>query len=341
MSLWSLNQLSWHAPHAIRVGAPLAVAALMLASCSAMPRAQPPGQPAVSLERRVEEISIRVRDGRELSAVVSRPAIPGRYPVLLTVHGGLGDRPIDVMRGLAAPDSDSPTVQMFNQQDWVILAPDFRDTWFGAEETDIVDAVAFARKLPDVDPQKVAVFGGSNGGRLSLRASILSPQSMDCVVAGSPFLTNPVVFFEGELSKAPWSEASARAQSWMSAARDRLHASVRRAAEKTSSAYVAFLRDHSVEENAERIEARVLLLTSRADEQVPHDFVQGLIERLSSAGNPAEVLTLEQSLHGFYWGREGDFGARSGRGEKTPAQLEEEAQTRQKVLGFLNQCFEG
>jgi hypothetical protein len=82
------------------------------------------------------------------------------------------------------------------------------------------------------------------------------------------------------------------------------------------------------------------LLTSRADEQVPHEFVQGLIDRLRVAGNPAEVLTVEQSLHGFYWGREGDFGARAGRGERTPAQLEEEARVRQRVLTFLNQCLE-
>lgn len=334
-------QLSVVVARAIRIGASTALAAIVVASCSAISRSQSFAQPAANSERRVEEISIRMRDGRELSAVVSSPAAPGQYPVIVSVHGGMGDRPIEVMRDAAAPDSDSPTVQMFNQQDWVILAPDFRKAWFGAEETDIVDAISFASQLPDVDPEKVAVFGGSNGGRLSLRASIIAPQSMGCVVAGSPFLTNPVVFFEGELSQAPWSTASDRAQSWMSTARDRLRPLVSRAAGKTSSAYEAFLTDHSVEENAARIEARVLLLTSRADEQVPHDFVQGLIDRLHAAGNPAEVLTLEHSLHGFYWGREGEFGARVGRGEKTPAQLEEEARTRQKVLSFLNECFEG
>lgn len=334
-------QLSFVVARAIRIGASTALAAIVVASCSAISRSQSFAQPAANSERRVEEISIRMRDGRELSAVVSSPAAPGQYPVLVSVHGGLGDRPIEVMRDVAAPDSDSPTVQMFNQQDWVILAPDFRNAWFGAEETDIVDAISFASQLPDVDPEKVAVFGGSNGGRLSLRASIIAPQSMGCVVAGSPFLTNPVVFFEGELSQAPWSTASARAQSWMSTARDRLHPIVNRGAAKTSSADQEFLKAHSVEENAERIEARVLLLTSRADEQVPHDFVEGLIDRLHAAGNPAEVLTLEHSLHGFYWGREGEFGARAGRGEKTPAQLEEEARTRKQVLSFLNECFEG
>jgi hypothetical protein len=59
-----------------------------------------------------------------------------------------------------------------------------------------------------------------------------------------------------------------------------------------------------------------------------------------AAGNPAEVLTVDQSLHGFYWGRDGDFGARSGRGERTPGQLEEEALVRQRALTFLNQCLE-
>jgi len=336
-----LSQINTVAVRTIRIVAPIALSAVAVASCSALSQSQSLAQPPANSERRVEEISIRMRDGRELSAVVSSPSTPGRHPVLVSVHGGLGDRPIEVMRGAAAPDSDSPTVQMFNRQDWVILAPDFRNAWFGAEETDIVDAISFASQLPDVDPEKVAVFGGSNGGRLSLRASIIAPQSMGCVVAGSPFLTNPVVFFQGDLSQPPWSTTSSRAQSWMSATRDRLRPIVIRGDRKTSSTGQEFLEAHSVEENAERIEARVLLLTSRADEQVPHDFVQGLIDRLRAAGNPAEVLTLEHSLHGFYWGREGDFGARAGRGERTPAQLEEEARTRQNVLSFLNECFEG
>jgi dipeptidyl aminopeptidase/acylaminoacyl peptidase len=337
---WNPMHLWLAAVHAIRMGALMAVAATTAAACSATAPPQALAQSSPSSERRIEEITIRVRDGRTLRAVVSTPGAPGRYPVLVSVHGGQGDRPIDVMRDAAAPDSDSPTVQMFNRQNWIIVGPDFRNAWFDAEETDIVDAVDFARQLPNGNPERVAIFGGSNGGRLSLRASIMAPQSVDCVVAGSPFLTNPVLFFEGDPAQPPWSTASARAQAWMSAARERLRPLVSRGADASSLSRQDFLRAHSVEENAERIQARVLLLTSRADEQVPHEFVQGLIDRLRVAGNPAEVLTVEQSLHGFYWGREGDFGARAGRGERTPAQLEEEARVRQRVLTFLNQCLE-
>ena len=326
---------------AIRLVALSSVVATTMAACSATAFPLELARSTPLSERRIEEITIRVRDGRTLRAVVSTPGAPGRYPVLVSVHGGQGDRPVEVMRDVAAPDSDSPTVQMFNRQNWIIVGPDFRNAWLGAEETDIVDAVEFARQLPNANPERVAIFGGSNGGRLSLMAAIMAPRSVDCVVAGSPFMTNPVLFFEGDPTQPPWSTASARARAWMSAARQRLRPIVSRSAEASSLSRQDFLRAHSVEENAERIQARVLLLTSRADEQVPHEFVQGLIDRLRVAGNPAEVLTVDQSLHGFYWGRDGDFGARAGRGERTPGQLEEEALVRDRALTFLNQCLEG
>jgi hypothetical protein len=70
-------------------------------------------------------------------------------------------------------------------------------------------------------------------------------------------------------------------------------------------------------------------------------MLEGLIAALARAGNPAEVLTVDKSLHGFYWGREGEFGARAGRGNKTPEQSREEERTREVVQAFLGRCLAG
>jgi hypothetical protein len=68
-------------------------------------------------------------------------------------------------------------------------------------------------------------------------------------------------------------------------------------------------------------------------------MVQGLIDALARAGNPAEIVAVDKSLHGFYWGREGEFGARAGRGAKTDEQRREEERAHAATLRFIDSCF--
>jgi|LakMenEpi03Aug12_release.lakeMendotaPanAssembly.Ray.scaffolds.fasta_scaffold385922_1 dipeptidyl aminopeptidase/acylaminoacyl peptidase len=293
---------------------------------------------SVALERTVTEITLPARDGRSLKAVLSMPSGPGPFPVLVTVHGGQGDRSFEVLRNVADPDSDSPTVRMLNRNHWIIMAPGYRNDWFGAEETDLVDAIRYAAALPKADPRRVGVLGGSNGGRLTLRAAIIDPDLMRCIGAGSPFLTHPPAFF-GDKSAPPWSLISPAAETWMGATRDRLQNAVRMAAVRAGSSLEALLADHSSQLHADRIKASVLLLTSDADEQVPAVMVQGLVDALNRAGNPAIQVHVEKSLHGFYWSREGEFGAREGRGARTDVQLQEEERSRIATEAFFRRCF--
>lgn len=294
---------------------------------------------SIPSERIVTEITLPARDGRPLKAVLSMPKGPGPFPVLVTVHGGLGDRSYAVLRNVADPTSDSPTVRALNLENWIIIAPGYRNEWFGAEETDLVDAIRYAAQLPQADSNRVGVLGGSNGGRLTLRAAVLDPTLMKCVGAGSPFMTHPPDFF-GDKSRPPWTRLSPGATVWMSATRERLRIAIRVAAARAGLTPGQLMLEHSSQASAEKIRARVLLLTSRADEQVPDVMVQGLIDELSRAGNPATVLAVDKSLHGFYWQREGEFGARQGRGIKTDIQRAEEDRALATILGFFRSCFE-
>ena len=60
---------------------------------------------------------------------------------------------------------------------------------------------------------------------------------------------------------------------------------------------------------------------------------------MKAAGRSVEVLRVKDSLHGFYWGREGEFGARVGVGPKTAAQYAEEAEARHTMEDFLARCL--
>lgn len=289
-------------------------------------------------ERTVHEVSFPARDGRLLKAVISMPAGSGPFPVLVALHGGQGDRGYDVLRNVADPASDSPTVRMLNRNNWIIIAPGYRNAWFGPEETDVVDAIRFGASLPEADLRRVGVLGGSNGGRLALRAAVLDPGLMQCVGAGSPFLSHPPAFF-GDKSAPPWSLISPAAEAWMSPTRERLQAAVRRAATRAGVSADVMLAEHSSQLQAGKIKARVLLLTSDADEQVPHVMVQGLIDALRGAGHPPALVHVADSLHGFYWGREGEFGSREGRGPRTQSQLREEEHAREAIEMFFRDCF--
>lgn len=289
--------------------------------------------------RDVREVSFTARDGRALRAVVSVPAGKGPFPVLVTVHGGMGDRPVELLKQMASPQSDSPTIRMLNERKWIIFAPGYRNDWFGAEETDLVDSIRYVAGLPQADPRRVGVLGGSNGGRLTLRAAVLEPKLMKCVAAGSPFLANMQLFFDADRNAPPWSATPEGAQRWMGMTRDRLQNAVTRAMAREGVDRGTLFARHSAQSNAASIEARVLLLTSKADEQVPHLMLAGLIEAFTAAGKPVELLTVERSLHGFYWGRDGDFGARAGRGPKTAEQLREEELVRDSIRHFFGACF--
>jgi hypothetical protein len=70
--------------------------------------------------RLVTELQYPSRDGRQIPCVLSAPEGDGPFPVLVTIHGGQGDRDLGYLRTLAAPNELSPTVKVFNQQPWLI-----------------------------------------------------------------------------------------------------------------------------------------------------------------------------------------------------------------------------
>jgi dipeptidyl aminopeptidase/acylaminoacyl peptidase len=294
------------------------------------------------IQRTVTETVIRVRDGRELKAVVSVPVSVGTtlLPVVINVHGGTGDRSSKFLRRFATPDSDSPIVQAMNAQPMIIVSADFRDEWLGAEEEDIVDALRFALQLPNADLKRVILVGHSNGGRLALRAATLESGAVRCVIASSPFLTDPETTFFGDFSGAPWTDLSAGARKWLLDSRDGLLPLVRSVAVRDSVTLESLVALRSTQRHVGKLKSRVLIFTSYADETVPHQFVQGTIDALAAAGNRAEVLTLRDSDHGFFWFRDQDPEARRPRPPKSEAQRAEESLVRERALAFIADCAE-
>lgn len=124
-------------------------------------------------------------DGLNIYGVISLPRTPGTYPVVLYNHGGDG--------GLSPLEIDQPLAGAF-----VFAASSFRDEavhWFGVDyrsdgppspwDRDVDDALALldcVETLPQADPTRVMILGGSRGGGVSLLAAARQPDRFRCVI---------------------------------------------------------------------------------------------------------------------------------------------------------------
>jgi dipeptidyl aminopeptidase/acylaminoacyl peptidase len=122
-----------------------------------------------------ELIRFATHDGRDIPAFLYRPHGDGPFPVLLSIHGGpeAQERPSYMYGGF---------YQYLLAQGIGVLAPNVRGStgygsayqklihhdWGGDELRDFEHAVKYLHTLSWVDPDRIAVFGGSFGGFATL-----------------------------------------------------------------------------------------------------------------------------------------------------------------------------
>ncbi len=128
-------------------------------------------------------------DERQIPAWLYRPEGAGKFPVVLSIHGG--------------PEAQERTQYNYNglyqfllSRGIGILAPNIRGStgyglsyqklihrdWGGDELKDIEGAAKYLDSLDWVDPERLAVFGGSFGGFAALSAAARLPQYWACAV---------------------------------------------------------------------------------------------------------------------------------------------------------------
>jgi len=138
-----------------------------------------------------ELVRFAARDGRQVPAWLYRPrAGDGRRPVVVSIHGGpeSQERP--------GPPSTFAFYQYLLSRGIAVLAPNIRGStgygktyqslihrdWGGAELRDIESAARYLRGLDWIDPDRMAVYGGSFGGFATLSAMTRLPEYWACGV---------------------------------------------------------------------------------------------------------------------------------------------------------------
>ncbi len=301
----------------------------------------PSGKTETIGNREVTELEYASSDGRKIPCVLSMPKGDGPFPVLVTIHGGQGNRDLGYIRTMAAPNQLSPTVAAFNEQPWAILAISYRagnGALFGMEQDDVVAGIRFAKTLPKIDPARVGVVGGSHGGHLALVAAEKMGQEFLCVAAGSPWMTDPVVYMTGDPNQPPLSLVPAKARDDLVKNGRHLFQGLKLGRGMSEQQAKEFIAQHSIEANADKIVVPSLFITSRGDDQAPHVLIEPMINRMKAAGKDVTVYTGEKSPHGFYWARTVSA-ARALRGEKSKEEEAEELKARETIIAFFTKQF--
>lgn len=130
-------------------------------------------------------------DGLRIPALLYRPrdaAPSAKLPAIVHVHGGptwQWERGFDAF------------AQFLADRGYVVLEPNprgstgygvaFRDAalldWGGMDLEDIAAGAGYLKTLPEVDPERIAVFGGSYGGFMSFLAPVKKPELFKAAVA--------------------------------------------------------------------------------------------------------------------------------------------------------------
>ncbi|MFC4427819.1 S9 family peptidase [Deinococcus navajonensis] len=131
-----------------------------------------------------EYVRYPTTDGLEVPAILYRPrhARPGQtFPALVHVHGG---PTAQFFRGF------DPHAQFLADRGHVVLCPNIRGStgygvawrdanlrdWGGRDLEDVAAGAAYLRSLPEVDPERLGIFGGSFGGYMSYLAAVKKPE---------------------------------------------------------------------------------------------------------------------------------------------------------------------
>jgi dipeptidyl aminopeptidase/acylaminoacyl peptidase len=153
-----------------------------------LPAALPPTFPARSMVE-PQAVTITAADGMQVFGQLFRPATPSgpgqKHPALVFFHGGSRRQMLLGWHYMGYYHNTYAFNQYMASKGYVVLSVNYRSgTGYGlefrealdygatggSEYNDVIGAGLFLARLPDVDPSRIGVWGGSYGGYLTAMA---------------------------------------------------------------------------------------------------------------------------------------------------------------------------
>jgi len=238
------------------------------------------------LSGRVEPIEFKARDGLHITGLLTIP--PGQTEALALVvnpHGG-PHGPFDAW----GYDKQS---QFLASRGYAVLQVNFRGSGgFGADfeaagfrewgrkiQHDIIDATRYVVKNFPIDPERIAIMGGSFGGYSALQASIIEPDLYKAAIGVVGVYDFSLMYSAGDI---------------------RGRFSGRRYLEKALGKDKDEFAEFSPIQRVGELKAPVLLIQGEEDDRAPVVHANKLAAELKRRGHPHEYVVIANEGHGFY-----------------------------------------
>jgi len=230
----------------------------------------------------VELISFPSFDGRDIPAWLYRPAVEGKVPVLLSIHGGPEAQEHPVYQ---------PVYQYLLSRGIAVLATNIRGStgygktyqrliqrdWGGGDMQDWEHAVKWLHEQDWVDPDRIGVYGGSYGGFAVLTCVTRLPDYWAAAV--DIFGPSNLVTFAKAVPPT-WKRFIARFVG-------------------DPETEVDFLMERSPITYVDNVKTPLLVIQGATDPRVVKGESDQLVEQLRSLGREVEYVVFDDEGHGF------------------------------------------
>lgn len=234
-------------------------------------------------------------DGLKIYGLLTVPISGSKFPVIVFNHGYIPPTQYRTTERYIA------YVDAFARAGYIVFKPDYRGNgnsegqpegayYSPAYTVDVLNALASIKKCPNVDINKIGMWGHSMGGNITLRSLVVSSDIKAAVIWGG------VVGTYDDLMNNWQRRVSYQPPPNELALRNRSRANL---VQKygTPKNNPKFWDSIDPNFNLNYVNASVQLHAGSSDEEVPPDFSEGLYNRLKSAGKTAQFYTYPGADH--------------------------------------------
>jgi dipeptidyl aminopeptidase/acylaminoacyl peptidase len=261
-------------------------------------------------------------DKSRVPAYLRMPQGLGSFPVVVLLHGGAPSPETTYLLGRTM----NPPTADFVAAGWAVMLIDYHPnpTQPTSDRADALAAIAYTRKLPHIDSDRVALYGGSHGGSVISRLA-----SHVDVRAG--IMCAPAVLDLYEISKVIDQGVEVASI---------LKKMVADAPKRYGAPLSQVIRDppkynyESALLEAAQVRIPVMIINGRNDTSAPIAVTQAYVDKLRAAGKEVATFFPDDGLHGFYFGFLDNRG--SGKPPNVTAATREAAR---QAVAFLREHF--
>ena len=231
-----------------------------------------------------KEINFKAVDGQDVIGYLSKPEGSGKFPAIILIHGGESSQKATL--GLGSGKHASK----FNEEGYVVLAVDYRESEFGGKEIDDIEAgIRYLKTLNYVDGKKIGLFGTSHGAYRALMTASRAGDRVSAVVDNFAF-TDLIRQYESVIGGETF-HTSEKVQFLIDMGDNYFGGSPDESPE--------IYKERSPLYNVESIEAPILIIHGKNDESVLIEQSYLFGEALESAGKSYEIKFYDNGPHGF------------------------------------------